>query len=507
MRIKKSLETIVKIIALVLIIMFGISILGVGEINAAVVQQGASVWEIFTNDFGNMNHHEIPVHVIADYFYSIWCSKHGYAVKKKITATEEHYKAWKSGTTGKAYYNEQSPYALYTNTSSISVIKYDAEGNPVRLKDEKGKVIKPTYSALAKDNKGNLILATDENGKKLTEKYTFKDKNGNETTYDLVKYKLQNGDITGWRKEALNSYNQSGKYYYQYETATSGGYGLVPEHRGYGYTDHVQECNSGCHSGSPADYEGDDQELIDALRNELPGMGDTLEKKSIEYQKTDTWTADDKPGAAFALTQRKIYEEPTSIPLGKSETSEPLNPEQLEKGYFTADEKQVAIWDKRLNVNLGNEVGFDTEDEEKWGGVDRNLGEISYQYEQFYKALKAKEQSKKENNEEGKAYADFVTAYPVDNFGNVMGYEGKSENLSEINGSVEYPGENPSSNGKVDYPGQIRGKRKKEDYIKETETEIDGEKYKTYEYQDTKFEIDAKANCYVLRTILYRLFL
>lgn len=430
METKRSLNIIVKILILTVIMISAISVLFINTSKATIISNKGK-FEIFKNDIDNLNWHTIPTKEMASYLLSVWCGQHRSGVKQFLTSTQAHHEALISGVQGQMSYDENNPMSKYTRGSSnTGIIKLNEKGQIIYAKDENGAYI---YDKVIKVVKNK-------------DKYT-----GTETT-------------TTVEKIIRRAENREG---------TSG---LVPDHISKLNEFNEKLASSACCGYTPDTYEGDDQDLIHSLRSSLPGLGVNPVIKSIEFNKDEEWTANDKPGAAFVYTTRPIYQTPDGLPLNVG--GEDLTSEQKELGYFDADEKQAALWDKRLNVNIG--------EQNDWS--DRNLGEIAYQYELFYRELKKREQN-------GKGYEEFVEAYPVDEFGNVIGYEGSD--LSS-NGVVDYPGQNPSSNGAVDYPGQIKGQRDKEDYIEETKTNIEGKDYKTYVYKDTTVEPDVNAGCFVL---------
>lgn len=334
MKVKDKVKKIIDIIILVLIISFGLYIMNIPKIYAKVVSS-AQLGEIFKDDLGMLNFHEVPVHLFEDYNITLWCAEHGADIDGYIKpprgATEAHYHAYFAGTSGVAAYDENSPLKYY-------------------------------------------------------------------------------------KREAT---------------------GLVIDHRDK-YKNFVDALKAAacCDIYTAPDYEGDDQEIINQLESTLPGIGkDPV--TSIEYEHERDLDVTKYPGAAYVLTASRVYTKASEMP----KDGDYLTSDEMELGYFNINEKQAALWEKDLGVNIGNDNNW----------VDRNLGDIAIKYQEFYKHI----------HSTPNGYEDLIEAHPVDKEGNII-----EEN--------------------------------KQEHIEETETEIEGKNYKTYKYKDTVVEPDMAAGCYVL---------
>ncbi len=207
---------------------------------------------------------------------------------------------------------------------------------------------------------------------------------------------------------------------------------------------------------SPEDGEGDSK-TIEAYEAVLPGLGDNDPLQSIEWELSESVDTNTHQGAAYALTAMPFYtvqEQP--LDEWAYEGIE-LSHDELVKGYFSTYEKQSAIWEKLLNVNVGGEKDRS----------DRGLSTIALGYQNFHERLKSLP----------KGYENIVQAYYLEKDG-TLNVDGNNEPIQPD----------------------------KDKHIELSETEIDGERYTTYKYKDTTVETDQKNSCYVLRTLLYRLY-
>lgn len=176
---------------------------------------------------------------------------------------------------------------------------------------------------------------------------------------------------TAWKNKAPTGkaeYSEDNPYYLYARSTTVG---LYNSYRSAfnSWKNSFKPCCGGV-SVSPA-YQ-DDQGLIDSLKGSLPGIGKPV-AKSIEYKQVGQYDTKTYIDAAFILTQQKLYDNAKSMPA----EGESLSAEEKEKGYFTVDEKQFALWETGINVGAGND------------GDDRNLGDIAKKFKEFYKIIKS----------------------------------------------------------------------------------------------------------------------
>ena len=180
---------------------------------------------------------------------------------------------------------------------------------------------------------------------------------------------------TAWKNKApvgKAEYDEDNPYY---KYARSQGEGLYKSHLSQysSWIGSLPSSNCSTHKSIPAYKKSlDDQTLINSLMHSLPGIGKPA-VKSIEYKQVGQYDTKTYIDAAFILTQQKLYDNAKSMPA----EAESLSADQMEKGYFTVDEKQCALWETGINVGAGND------------GDDRNLGDIAKKFKEFYKIIKS----------------------------------------------------------------------------------------------------------------------
>ena len=156
---------------------------------------------------------------------------------------------------------------------------------------------------------------------------------------------------------------------------------------------------------------------------------------SVKYKCESTLEFEESQRDLFILTQQKLYGSVNDIPGG----SETLSEGEKEKGYFTRNEKQWAIW----NDVHGSQTGG-----------SRGLSQYADRYKEFFKAVYT---GQEEDN-----YKDIVEVSSVD---------ANTDAMIGNNGGIT-----------------------------ETVTdELDGDTdIKTYEYKDSIFQADSNSNSYLL---------
>jgi hypothetical protein len=232
---------------------------------------------------------------------------------------------------------------------------------------------------------------------------------------------------------------------------TNENYGLVTEFRKLYEEWKERMTNPGPWCHPPViwydEYEtpGVDQQIaIDINFATMPGLGGP-DRKSIEWRKVETFTAEENQDAFFILTQQKVYDKATDDPDQLA-----LTQEEIDKAYYTPDEKQAALWSlKGYNPRM-NVIGRDNDKE------DRNLGLAGKRFQEFYNAIHEGAQQGEDN------YKEFVKA---------MWYNEEEDTINDLDGKhVE------------EIPNLI----------------IDGESYKTYQYNDTKVQVNPADESYIM---------
>lgn len=143
----------------------------------------------------------------------------------------------------------------------------------------------------------------------------------------------------------------------------------------------------------------------------------------------------------FILTQQLIYEKVEDIPLD----CPALTDEQKQNAYFTADEKQAALWELK-GFSKWFSIGADNDKE------DRNLGLAAKRWQTFYNMIHKDGEDK---------YEDFVKAMWLD----------KNNEIQELD----------------------------DVHVTEIEeTELEGESYKTYAYKDSISEVNTNNKSHIL---------
>ncbi len=191
--------------------------------------------------------------------------------------------------------------------------------------------------------------------------------------------------------------------------------------------------------GYGATYDYDDQPLIDTNDATCPGIGkDPV--YSIEWNLDHNIVNKDNQDALFVMTQQKIYQTAEDVP-----ENEVLSEFEKKNGYFTAREKQIALWRLPINLEFGGLAPQPGED-------DRNLGNIAIKYQEFYNKI---------HNAAGEdRYEDIVKAHNADK---------ESNYVKPVATDIE-----------------------------EKRTVIDGQDLKMYEYKDTGVEVEITDQAYIL---------
>lgn len=339
MKVKERLKKIAKIAILTSIIILGLCLININEIQAAIVSSSAK-GEVFWEDkqtagvSGIVNWNYIPVRLFQDYNITLWCSQHNHDSVERVTASEKHYIAYQKKTQAVTTYSFFNPYCYYRHSPNM---------------------------------------------------------------------------------------------------------GLIPDHTAE-HAKHVRDTKNAmcCQWYSPDEYEGDDQPIIDQLNETLPGIGKNAKLRSVEYVLEKTLDALKHQDGLYVLTAQKLYDT-ASEPLWRDS----LSAEEMEKGYFTHDEKQTALWTTSLGKD-GGTIGDRPASEVPM----RNLDVIAAEYNNFYNTI---------HNEAGEdKYEDIVEGYTLD-----------------------------------------EDKREKE-YVEETKEEFEGEELKTFKFKNTLLQYDKKEECYVL---------
>lgn len=167
--------------------------------------------------------------------------------------------------------------------------------------------------------------------------------------------------------------------------------------------------------------------------------------KSIEWNRIDTFPVNEVQDGLFILTQQIIYEHPGDIPFEPENLSE----EQKYNAYFTADEKQAALWTlKGTGYGRFNSSGRDNDME------DRNLGLAAKRYQRFYDKI--------HDGIGGEdKYEEFIKPMWLDENNNIQELDDK--HVTQIE-----------------------------------DTQIDGESYKTYAYADSMSQVNTKNKSHIL---------
>ncbi len=273
----KKLNSITKIIILILIMMFMISLLGINKTKASVMAPDKKSWGmLFKDDLGTLNYHELPAHLFGEANIYLFCSEHGTDVDGYMTATQALYNAYMANSSGAQKYDENSPLKYYRNSSSVGI-------------------------------RENHFLAW-------------------KALRDAIEKKNTDSEHSWTYDDFDNSLNQ--------------------------------------------------QAILNDLKFNLPGGTYNPDHLfSIKYELQDTYNIDNYQGAAFVVTQEKRYANALTTPLAGGG----LTDAEKEKGYFDVDEKQAALWDKKLGLNIGREKDKD----------DRGLADIAIHYQEFNKAIKS----------------------------------------------------------------------------------------------------------------------
>lgn len=138
-----------------------------------------------------------------------------------------------------------------------------------------------------------------------------------------------------------------------------------------------------CHGPkSFEDYKGDDGTFtsgaIGVNHNTMPGLNGNKPVESVEWKRVETINTKEHQDSAFVFTQQKIYDGVAAMPYEDSVSQEEIN-----KGYFTLQEKQAALWDTSLSIGNQNDE------------PDRNLSLMAKQYKKFYEQLREYEKAVK----------------------------------------------------------------------------------------------------------------
>ncbi|MCI8397613.1 MAG: hypothetical protein HFJ52_08480 [Clostridia bacterium] len=163
--------------------------------------------------------------------------------------------------------------------------------------------------------------------------------------------------------------NNPFKWYRRSETM-----GLVTDHHDWEFNKYEKELKDASYCGKyTAEYDEDDQPIIDSLEAGAPGRAYPKENAhSIEWYYNRDLIEKDYQHLRYILTARPIYDNADDVPRDP----EPINKED---GEFDVKEKQGAIW--RIPEFSGNIVN------ESELPDDRNLGHIALEYQKFYEAI------------------------------------------------------------------------------------------------------------------------
>lgn len=124
MKVESKIKKIFKIIILLAVIIFGISLTAISSETSAAILNGKQKAEIFKDDAGILNKNEHPTHLFVSENIYLFCSAHGWDVNGYMTATEAHYWAFKNkAPEGVAMYDPNNPYMYYRRSASVGVME------------------------------------------------------------------------------------------------------------------------------------------------------------------------------------------------------------------------------------------------------------------------------------------------------------------------------------------------------------------------------------------------
>ena len=483
---RQTKKQIILIISLVMLIIAGMATIvkAEGDETDGKVVTSEDKAEIFLeyNEFvyDKLNRQEHPTWLFKDYEISLWCNEHGKDVNGYLTGQEKHYWAEipeedkKEG--GATAYDPSNPYHWYRRSETEGLVENLVSGSGITIGNAGGDGQDKTVGILGEiDESSHNVIYDPESG---TTKHIYAIKNNGMNGSKLIieempyfdgtgqtKYKtdikISTGEpdnkeviidtiydskpfqISNTRKSRSTSSISSGgiKYkevaYKQWETLMKS---TVPW------------CHGTAIHVDPFKYEDGIWKkegiiLTNSTTMPAPEGADwgVDPIKSIEWNKIAEFPVNEVQDGLFILTQQIIYEHPGDIPY----EVENLTEEQKNNAYFTADEKQAALWTlKGTGHGHFNATGNNNDKE------DRNLGLAAKRYQRYYEMI--------HDGIGGQdKYEEFIKAMWLDENNNIQELDDK--HVTQIEDTV-----------------------------------IDGESYKTYAYADSMSQVNTVNKSHIL---------